>query len=350
MKISESLNLWYQEHHRDLPWRHTRDPYFIWLSEVILQQTRVEQGRSYYHAFTETFPTVTDLALASEDQVLKLWQGLGYYSRARNLHAAAQYIHGELLGSFPQTYKGILQLKGVGPYTASAIASICFDLPHAVVDGNVYRVLSRLFGIHTPIDSSAGIKEFNVLANELMGKQSPGMHNQAMMEFGALHCTPKNPKCDSCPLSGKCVAFAQNEVGLLPVKEKKIKQKERHFQYLRIRQGQHIFIRQRKEKDIWQGLFEFPLIETQVPPELPELTEEMAWKELFGTNIPTVKGSSETFKHLLTHQRIFARFWEISLPEDLPFEPADLKRILPTEIQQFALPRLMEIFINKHPI
>ena len=229
MSFSKQLAQWYLQNKRDLPWRGSTNPYEIWLSEIILQQTRVDQGMGYYYKFIEHFPSVNHLAKASEDQVLKLWQGLGYYSRARNLHFSAKYIVNELNGEFPIGYTNILKLKGVGDYTASAIASICFNEPAAVVDGNVYRVLARYFGIFTPINSSKGIKEFKMLAQKLLNTEIPGTHNQAIMEFGARMCKPQNPDCEICPLNSSCVALEKKEIKMLPVKENKIKIKKRYF-------------------------------------------------------------------------------------------------------------------------
>ena len=230
--FSKLLILWYIDHKRELPWRLTKNPYAIWISEIILQQTRVAQGLPYYNAFISTFPTINDLAKAPEEKVLKLWQGLGYYSRARNLHVTAKYISNNLKGEFPSNFKGLIQLKGVGDYTASAIASICFNEPTAVVDGNVYRVLSRYFGISTPINSTQGIKEFKNLAQELIDASQPGIYNQAIMEFGARHCKPKNPDCTSCIFNDKCVALQKRMVSELPVKLKKVTIKKCYYNYL----------------------------------------------------------------------------------------------------------------------
>ncbi|MBL4704506.1 MAG: A/G-specific adenine glycosylase, partial [Flavobacteriales bacterium] len=252
---------WYTVHKRDLPWRKTKNPYKIWLSEIILQQTRIDQGTSYYLKFEAHYPTINDLANASEDEVLKDWQGLGYYSRARNLHGTAKHIVNELGGEFPNTYQEILKLKGVGDYTASAIASFCFGESEAVVDGNVYRVLSRYFGIETPIDSGKGKKEFKQLANQLICTENPSTFNQGIMEFGALQCKPKSPDCSQCPFQSSCVAYAKDKVGLLPIKEKKLKQRNRFFDYFLFLDNQQTILQQRTQKDIWQQLYEFPMIE-----------------------------------------------------------------------------------------
>ncbi len=235
MKFSNTLIYWYLQNNRDLPWRKSKNPYFIWLSEIMLQQTRVAQGLAYYLKFTTTFPTVFDLAKADESTVLKMWQGLGYYSRARNLHFSAKQISNELNGIFPSTYEEIIKLKGIGDYTASAISSICFNEPTAVVDGNVYRVLSRYFGLNTPTNSTSGIKEFKTLAQTLIDISQPGTYNQALMDFGALHCKPQNPLCETCPFSDSCVAFEKKLTKELPVKEKKIKVRKRYFNFLVIK-------------------------------------------------------------------------------------------------------------------
>ena len=264
MKFSNTLIYWYLQNRRELPWRKTKNPYFIWLSEIMLQQTRVAQGMAYYLKFTSTFPTVFDLAKADESTVLKMWQGLGYYSRARNLHFSAKLIANEFNGEFPSTFSEIIKLKGIGDYTASAIASICFDEPTAVVDGNVYRVLSRYFGIKTPINSSAGIKEFKLLAQSLIDKNKAGTFNQAIMDFGALHCKPQNPLCDTCPFSDSCYALEKKLTKELPVKAKKIKVRKRYFNFLVIKtKNNSTILSERKGKGIWQGLYQFPLIESE---------------------------------------------------------------------------------------
>jgi len=279
--FSNLLISWYLEHKRELPWRLTKDPYAIWLSEIILQQTKVAQGLPYYNAFISTFPSVNDLANAPEEKVLKLWQGLGYYSRARNLHYTANYISEDLKGVFPTNYNDLLKLKGVGDYTASAIASICYKEPSAVVDGNVYRVLARFFGISTPINSSQGIKAFKKLAQELLDVSQPGTYNQAVMEFGARHCKPRNPDCSSCIFNDKCVALQKNIVAELPVKLKKTTIKKCYFNYFIIQSEENtILLQQRTKKGIWQQLYEFPLIETSEEIKLEQLQLLEEFKEL----------------------------------------------------------------------
>ncbi|HEY0091267.1 MAG TPA: A/G-specific adenine glycosylase, partial [Flavobacterium sp.] len=263
MNFPKLLIDWYLQNRRNLPWRDTTDPYLIWLSEIMLQQTRVAQGMPYYFKFAEAFPTVFDLARADEQQVLKLWQGLGYYSRARNLHKTAQYVAGNLGGIFPKNYAGLIKLTGVGEYTAAAIASFSYNEPVAVVDGNVFRVLSRFFDIETDIATPSAKKEFTSLASELMPKDQPALFNQAIMEFGALQCIPRNPDCYNCPLNSGCLAFKSRKVNVLPVKSKKAKAKDRFFNYLVYSdENQRTLLEKRIGKGIWENLYEFPLIET----------------------------------------------------------------------------------------
>jgi A/G-specific adenine glycosylase len=340
--LGDRLLKWYLVNKRDLPWRHTRDPYKIWLSEVILQQTQVAQGLAYYNKFVQKFPKVELLAKAPEDAVLKMWQGLGYYSRARNLHAAAKVIHGHYKGIFPKTFEEIRALKGIGNYTAAAISSMAYDLPYAVVDGNVYRVLSRVFGISTPINSTAGIKEFQELANELLVKNKPGSYNQAIMEFGARYCKPANPDCENCVLNDKCIAFAKNKVAQLPVKLKKTKIKNRYFNYfVLIDKNNNVVVNQRMEKDIWQGLYELFLIETEKETPLKTLLRAKELKE-FGTNF-IVKDEHKQFKHILSHQHLHSNFYV------LKYKGAFKRKhqITPLkDLKKLAWPRLMERFLQ----
>lgn len=315
MNFSNYLIAWYLQNKRDLPWRNTTNPYNIWLSEIILQQTRVDQGMAYYYKFIAHFLTVNDLALASEEKILKLWQGLGYYSRARNLHFSAKYIVNELQGVFPTTYKDLLKLKGVGDYTASAIASICFNEPTAVVDGNVYRVLARYYGIDTPINSTKGIKEFKLLAQELLDEKNPGTHNQAVMEFGARMCKPQNPDCSICPLNNSCVALAQNKIKQLPVKEKKLKIKNRYFNYLVIETPTNNTLLQKRTKGIWINLYEFPLVETAAEINMDELLVHKKFDSIFNNTNVTVKlFNNNMVVHKLSHQHIYTKFWVVKAP------------------------------------
>lgn len=342
-QFSKTLITWYLQNKRDLPWRGISNPYFIWLSEIILQQTRVAQGTPYYFAFTEAFPTIKDLADAEEETVLKLWQGLGYYSRARNLHTAAKYVMQELDGEFPTTFSEILKLKGVGDYTASAIASICFNEPTAVVDGNVYRVLSRYFGINTPINTTAGIKEFKLLAQKLIDPLHPGDHNQAIMEFGARHCTPQNPDCTTCVFKKDCVAFTSEIVATLPIKLKKTKVKNRYFNYLvPLTENKLTLLEQREGKGIWQNLFQFPLVETSQEINEEELIKTAHFRSITKNwDIESVSLYNETAViHKLSHQHLHTRFWIVLL-----YNPMD-DMLTISEVKEKAVPVLIGNFID----
>ncbi len=342
MNFSKIIINWYSANKRILPWRETTNPYRIWLSEIILQQTQVKQGLPYYEAFVAQYPSVFDLASAEESEVLKLWQGLGYYSRARNLHATAKYVANELDGVFPNTYKGLLKLKGIGDYTASAIASICYGEVTAVVDGNVYRVLSRYFGVDTPINTSQGAKEFKALAQELIDREHPAEFNQAIMEFGATQCKPKNPDCNSCPFQNTCVAFGSNRVDELPVKNKSAKAKKQYFNFLVFVSGDGKTILQKREgKGIWQNLYQFPLVETN------KNYDASAFKPLIESH-DLVKGSDFTFAlynkdcvvHKLSHRHLYTKFWIVNV-EKLPAPgiPVD-------EVRDYAVPVLIDNFIE----
>lgn len=338
---------WYGINKRDLPWRLTTDPYLIWLSEVILQQTRVDQGLPYYQRFTEKFPKVEDLATASLDAVLKLWEGLGYYSRARNLHTAAKYVGDQLDGKFPTDYKTLLKMKGVGPYTAAAIASFSAGKAVAVVDGNVYRVLSRYFGVDTPIDSPSGKKEFADLAASLIPPSNPGIYNQAIMEFGALQCRPAAPDCASCPLADTCIAFNKDLVSVLPVKSKKVKVTERHFNYLIISNKETILLKKRTESDIWRELFELPLIETKTAVNEVKLIQSPEFRKLTGANYH-LKEVSRPITHKLSHQTINARFFTIeikagrSVKSNHPFI-----RVPFGKVREYPVPRLISRYFEE---
>ncbi|MBI3502095.1 MAG: A/G-specific adenine glycosylase [Bacteroidetes bacterium] len=335
MNFSKIISQWYEKNKRDLPWRKTKDAYKIWLSEIILQQTRVAQGLPYYREFVKKFPTVRHLAQAKEDLVLKTWQGLGYYSRARNLHATAKFISKNLKGKFPAEFEEIKKLKGVGEYTASAIASFAFNKPYAVVDGNVFRVLSRVFGIKIPIDSAEGKKVFLEKANSLLDKKNPGLFNQAIMEFGALQCVPQNPDCKICPLKKNCVAFKKNLVGVLPVKSKKIKIRERFFNYFIVRDKEKILIRKRTGNDIWKNLYDFPMIETN---------KEIKNGRMDGWKSGNLKCTA-SMRHILSHQVIFAKFWEID--SNSFSQPPDSFYINESQANNFAFPRLIEKYFDE---
>jgi A/G-specific adenine glycosylase len=346
MDLSQILMDWYRKNQRDLPWRRTNDPYAIWLSEVILQQTRVEQGMPYWLRFMEDFPTVTDLADADEREVLRLWQGLGYYSRARNLHSAAKVIRDDYQGVFPNKYEQIRALKGIGDYTAAAIGSIAFNLPYAVVDGNVYRFLSRIFAISTPIDSTNGKKEFSVLANELIDKSNPGIFNQAMMEFGAMLCKPSNPDCSNCPFNQYCQSYAVNAVSEYPVKSKKIKTRNRYFDFLILSDEKNTILQKREEKDIWQGLYQFPVIESEAKNKSKlELANSEVAIHLKGSPHHIVK-SSAIVKHVLSHQIIYAKFWWIKL-ENIPSMGAtDYIDIPWSQLSNYGMPQLLVKYLE----
>ena len=339
------LTDWYKQNLRDLPWRKNREPYFVWISEIILQQTRVDQGTSYFLRFIEKFPTVNSLAEAHEDEVLKLWQGLGYYSRARNIHFAAKQIQNDFKGEFPSTAYNIEKLKGVGKYTAAAIGSISFNLPMAAVDGNVYRVLSRVFGISTPIDSTQGKREFAELAQQLIDKKNPGTYNEALMEFGALQCVPQNPNCSRCPFVEQCIAYDQKTIKSLPVKSIKTKVRNRYFYYLYIKHKKSFYITQRKENDIWKNLYQLPLIETteEILPEKIIIHQE--FQQLFNTVDLAIDAITNPVTHLLSHQKLNVRFIEISVNNDLKHE--NWIKICEEDLVQYGVPKVIENFLVK---
>lgn len=337
LNFSKAITTWYENNKRDLPWRKTKDPYLIWISEIILQQTKVAQGLPYYLKFSSDFPTIQSMSNANESQILKYWQGLGYYSRARNMHFTAKYICNNLNGDFPDNYDELLKLKGVGEYTAAAISSFCFNENKAVVDGNVFRVLSRYFGLYTAIDTSKGKKEFTQLANQVICKEFPGKHNQAIMEFGALLCTPKNPNCKQCNLSESCIAYNKNEISKLPFKSKKLIQKKRYFNYLVVTDGLSVFIEQRNKKDIWEKLYQFPIIETE------EEVHELPNNSIL-TNLDSEIIDIRTSKHVLSHQIIYAKFWLFKSDKSIESIP-DLKSVNINDIDNYAVPKLVENYL-----
>ena len=350
--LHQSLLAWYAQHKRPLPWRRGRDPYQIWLSEIILQQTRVVQGLPYYERFIKAYPTVDDLAAASLQEVLHHWQGLGYYTRARNLHKCSRQVVKAHNSIFPTTYKALLQLPGIGTYTAAAIASIAFDECVAVVDGNVYRVLARLFGREDDISSSQGKKAFHYLATTLLPERDIGTYNQAMMEFGALHCMPKQPKCTTCPLQKICVAYQQNAQQLLPVKKRRIKVKDRYMHYVIIYHGNRVYLRERKAKDIWQGLYEFYLIESKTP------TKDFF--HLVDPLMPYIKAHALpveydllSIKHQLTHQNLFITFSQIDATDDflaesrVLFAKENMRPYHVSDIEALPFPRAIYRFLTQ---
>lgn len=342
MSFAQELIQWYHQYKRDLPWRHTTDPYLIWLSEIILQQTRVEQGLPYYNRFAEKYPMVSHFAAASEDEILNLWQGLGYYSRGRNMLATARLVQQQYNGRFPSAYQDLIKLKGIGEYTAAAISSFAANEAKAVVDGNVYRVLARYYGIDEPINGPEGKKIFQQLANELLDHQRPAEYNQAIMEFGATLCKPKKPACGICPLRLNCYAFKHNATTALPVKLKKTKMRTRYFNYLLISNNDRILMHKRGLGDIWANMYELPLIET---PTL--ITPQEVLGQCRESYLPIkyhIKSISPIHKHVLTHQHLYVRFITLdgvreALPDDYFF--TEVKKL-----KKMALPQIIFIFLT----
>ncbi len=343
MNFSNVLIKWYLQNKRDLPWRNTTNPYPIWLSEIMLQQTRVAQGMPYFLSFTTAFPTVFDLATANEEEVLKLWQGLGYYSRARNLHKTAQYIASDLAGIFPDNYSDLLKLKGVGEYTAAAIASFSYNEAVPVVDGNVFRVLSRYFDIETDIAQASAKKEFAALAFELMPKDNPATFNQAIMEFGALQCVPKSPNCGICVFNESCAALQKKKVDQLPVKSKKVKVRNRYFNYLVVAdENDNTIIQKRTDKGIWHNLYEFPLIETDKEEDFDFITEQIQ-SDYFKDNsiISILEDNDKSIIHKLSHQHLHIKFWKVNLNGSIE------NGINNTVLRTFPFPIVIYNFIEK---
>ena len=348
MIFSKLILRWYHSSQRNLPWRSTKDPYKIWLSEIILQQTRVNQGMAYYLKFLNAFPNIDDLAKADEEYVLKLWQGLGYYSRARNLHKTAIYISEELKGHFPNKYKEVIKLKGIGPYTAAAICSICYNEKRAVVDGNVYRVLARSHNIHTEINTNKGVKQFQHLADMLISEKNPGDYNQGMMDLGATICLPKNPQCTCCPILNLCKSAGDDNIHLLPAKKKKKKPIERNLSYLFITDGQVFYMQKRKQNDIWKDLYDFPHLEEQVGRgnETPNIQQKLM--EIL-PNQPFKKIGTEKFIHHLSHQKLNISITNIKinrLSENKNYILMTRQKLL-----RIPLPRPIEFFfqeLDKH--
>ncbi len=341
------IMIWHRDIDRGLPWKTTKDPYKIWLSEIILQQTRVAQGLKYYRRFISTFPTIQDLAAASEDEIMSLWKGLGYYSRARNLRKAAQQVIEEFGGVFPSEYTDILSLKGIGPYTAAAISSFAFDLPYAVVDGNVYRVLSRYFGVETPVDSTQGKKEFQVLADLCLDREHPGAFNQAIMDFGALHCKPISPGCHCCPLQEHCVARQTNRSGFYPVKSKKIVIRHRYFHFILCVKDSKVLMEKRTRNDVWKGLYQLPLIETSGPTPPRELSVLLSSQYTFLSNetvadLKLIKQKNQR----LTHQLIHGFFYVLDSEFDLPRG----QWVSDMELDNLGMPKIIDEFFNHFSI
>jgi A/G-specific adenine glycosylase len=345
--FSDKIVEWYKENKRELPWRDTKDPYKIWLSEIILQQTRVLQGLPYYEKFVKRFPDVASLAKAPEQDVLRLWQGLGYYTRARNLHKCAKTVTKDFQSKFPRTFSSLKGLPGIGDYTAAAIASFAFRETVAVVDGNVFRVLARIYGLETPINTPAGKKIFTTLANELISDNAPDVHNQAIMEFGATFCTPKKPKCDSCPFASACFAHQNAMQHEFPQKLKLKTVRKRYFHYLVFKNGRSLLMKKRAGKDIWHGLYDFPLIEHS---RLVDAKKILKGSELMKVTKRPVEAVtiSETYKHMLTHQTIFCRFLVIDTPSRPAFEDKTSKFYSYSKISQLPKPTLITRFLEDH--
>lgn len=341
LEFHRLITVWYRQNKRDLPWRRTKNPYYIWLSEVVLQQTRVAQGIAYYNKFVDEFPTIHHLAQADEQVVLRLWQGLGYYSRARNLHATAKTIVNEYDGVFPESFDKIKGLKGIGEYTASAIASFSYDLPYPVIDGNVYRVLSRVFDIDLPIDSSEGKKKFKELAFEVFDQNNPAEYNQAIMEFGALQCVPKSPNCEICPVNSSCLSFGNNTIADRPVKSKKSKSVNRYFHFFLSDNGK-LYLQKRRGKDIWQHLYQFPLIETK------EEIEENLFFSKMNFNVTSLLKVFVLKKHVLSHQNLFAKIYLMDEKFDFKLMFDDVIEIEKEVLDDFPLPRLIEKFLEEN--
>jgi A/G-specific adenine glycosylase len=350
MIFSQVLVEWYAANKRMLPWRETVNPYYIWVSEVILQQTRVAQGIDYYLRFINTFPTVFDLAEADIDKVLKVWQGLGYYTRARNMHVTAKEIVEKHNGLFPRTYKDLIKLKGVGDYTASAVAAFAFGESVAAVDGNVYRIFARLFGVDTPIDTQRGKQELKTIADDMLDKEHPGVYNQAIMDFGGTVCTPKKPCCLSCPVMELCSAFRNRKVEQYPVKSKKVKQTERFFTYVIPQKGGQTYITKRVKNDIWKALYEFPLIETERQLEVEEIVKTEDWLRLFEGKQVDVLYYSAPKKYVLSHQRIFTRFVVVGIGEESQLLKENFSAIELGEINNYSTSRLIEGFLAAEPV
>jgi A/G-specific adenine glycosylase len=348
--FSDKLIAWYEPNRRDLPWRKTKDAYAIWVSEVILQQTRVAQGLDYYYRFLQAFPTIQSLADAPLDDVMRVWQGLGYYTRARNMHAAAKQVMSEHGGKIPDTYEKLRSLRGVGDYTASAIGAFAFNIPRPAVDGNVYRIWSRIFGVFTPIDTPNGQKELYQISFEQLDKQRSALFNQAIMDFGGTLCMPKNPLCGDCPVSDVCYAFRNNAIALLPAKSKKIKVTNRYFAYLMIRHKGDTFIRQRDGKDIWHSLYEFPLIETGGSTSLKSLEKTQEWKEMFGNVKPTVLHISPRLKHVLSHQHLYTQFYIIEVKTIPYFLSTNFIKVKADSMGEYPTSRLIDSYMAAEPV
>ncbi|RPH31334.1 MAG: A/G-specific adenine glycosylase [Bacteroidales bacterium] len=349
MDFKNIIIIWYNQNRRDLPWRNTENPYYIWIAEVILQQTRVAQGLGYYNRFISTFPTIKDLANADIDKVMKVWQGLGYYTRARNLHGAAKQIMAEYNGLLPTSYQELLKIKGLGPYSAGAIASFAFKLAVPAIDGNVYRVLSRIFGVFASPETSAGKKEFYTLTMELIDKRHPDTFNQALLDFGAMQCVPRSPNCLACPFNDICYAYRNNLINQLPLKGKRIATRDRFLNYIIIRYKDSTFIQKREAGDIWTSLYEFPLIETANQVEIDLLIIEPLWSEFFGKERLKILHSSQPIKHILSHQTLYTKFIIVEIDKPTYYLKTNYLKIPIPNIQDYSIPKVIDNFLAAEP-
>jgi A/G-specific adenine glycosylase len=346
--ISKKLIDWYAVNQRDLPWRNMQDPYKIWVSEIILQQTRVVQGLEYYNRFVRRFPDVKSLAEADEQEVLKYWQGLGYYSRARNLHTAAKTVVSDYGGRFPQEYASLLKLKGIGEYTAAAIISFAWNQAYPVVDGNVFRFLSRLFAVDEPIDTGKGKKYFTELCAALMDPAQAGVFNQAIMEFGALQCIPGAPDCSVCPFQSECLAYARHSIARYPAKQNTTKTQDRYLYYFQMGDSEYLYINKRQGKGIWQNLFEFPLIESEIPLDFNQLSQHTTFREWFPEGIAyDFQLMVENKKHVLSHRILYASFYQLTLTK-IPEMPGSFIKIKRADIDRYPVHRLMQYYLEKN--
>lgn len=347
--FTKTLLIWNKtKNKRGMPWKGEKDPYKIWLSEIILQQTRVEQGWDYYNRFVDKYPTVSELANAPEEKIFKMWEGLGYYTRCKNLIETAKFIAKEKKGKFPDSYKDILALKGVGPYTAAAIASFAFNLPYAVIDGNVFRVLARYFGIDTDIQSTEGKKIFETIANELLDKKTPGIYNQAIMDFGAVICKPKNPLCDSCILKTRCIANLRSITDKLPVKNAKITKRERWFYYLIVEHNKKFYVRKRTGGDIWENLYEFVLLESKKMMTVEQLKKTPGFEELSGKSKMEIYSTSKLYRQQLTHQTIQGRFLHVKTKKEMPLKA--YKAITLTALRKLPFPKFITGYLSENEV
>jgi A/G-specific adenine glycosylase len=346
INLSTRLLNWYDHNKRDLPWRKTKDPYLIWVSEIILQQTKINQGIDYYFNFTNTFPNIDSLAKANIDEVLKIWQGLGYYSRARNMHFTAKFICNNLNSDFPENFNDLEKLKGVGDYTAAAIASFAFNESVPAIDGNVYRVLSRIFGIFESTQTSSGKKVFFEKAVELIDTEKPALFNQAMMEFGALQCTPKNPDCTVCIFKDSCFAYSKDLISDLPTKKQKVKKRDRFFFYIHIIYKGNVFLEKRTDKDIWKLLYQFPLIETEAKSNIEDLFNHDLWIDLFQDSNIKILSSTTEKKHILSHQTIFAHFIKVEIKNLNNYIKSNLIKVSSENLNKYSIPRLIDSYLN----